>query len=203
MGVFIGVVLAPLLGWEFLTEISWLLTAIALGLIAIMKQRAYLLICALLAGLLIGLWRGSLEIIQLHSYDNLYETVVVIKGRVSEGMDRDKRGNSVLRLDNVSMRSNNLGGKLWVTLEKNPEINRSDMVTISGKLDKGFGTFAGSIYQADIVKIERPTPGDIALHVRDWFATALRSAIPNPEAALGIGYLVGQRRDLPQELDAA
>lgn len=37
--------------------------------------------------------------------------------------------------------------------------------------------------------------------VRDWFAEGVRVAIAEPEASLGIGFLVGQRSTLPEELD--
>ena len=69
--------------------------------------------------------------------------------------------------------------------------------------ENGFGTFAGSVYRANILYIKRPQPGDIALHIRDWFANAVRQAVPEPEASLGVSYLVGQRRALPEKLDIA
>ncbi|HEY1085748.1 MAG TPA: ComEC/Rec2 family competence protein [Candidatus Saccharimonadales bacterium] len=203
IGIFAGVVLAPALKWEFLGAISWLLTGILLGLIAITRQRAYLLAVALVGGLLIGLWRGSLEVSNLHAYDSLYGQAVTLRGVVSDDADTDKRGAVVLRLGDISLDGKVLSGKLWVTLAEKPEVKRSDIVTVSGQLEKGFGTFAGSMYRAEVSKIERPAPGDIALRVRDWFAAAIHTAIPDPEASLGVGYLVGQRRDLPAELDNA
>lgn len=70
-------------------------------------------------------------------------------------------------------------------------------------MSEGFGSFAASMYRAELVKVERPVPGDIALRIRDWFSGAVRQAIPEPEASLGVGFLVGERRSLPEELDTA
>jgi competence protein ComEC len=59
------------------------------------------------------------------------------------------------------------------------------------------------MYRAKLVAAERPEPGDVALRARDWFSSGVRKAIPEPEASLGVGYLVGERRSLPDELDKA
>lgn len=67
----------------------------------------------------------------------------------------------------------------------------------------GFGNFSSAVYRAKLLNVQRPEPGDVARQVRDWFADTVRRAIPDPQAALGIGYLVGQRRALPPELDEA
>jgi competence protein ComEC len=55
--------------------------------------------------------------------------------------------------------------------------------------------------QARLINIRDPPSPDYALGVRDWFASGIRAAIPDPQAALGAGYLVGQRSTLPAELD--
>lgn len=48
---------------------------------------------------------------------------------------------------------------------------------------------------------DRPQPGDVARRVRDWFADAIRTAVAEPQASLGIGYLLGQRTALPDTLE--
>ena len=94
-------------------------------------------------------------------------------------------------------------GQVWVTVKQTGMIRRSDELTIRGKLSSGFGSFTASMYDADVVVLKRPEPGDIALEVRDWFAEGVRRATDEPESSLGLGYLLGQRRGLPDELDAA
>jgi competence protein ComEC len=43
-------------------------------------------------------------------------------------------------------------------------------------------------------------PGDLARRVRDWFGGLVRQVIGEPEVDLGMGYLMGQRRSLPDSL---
>ena len=200
--VFVGVVLAPIVAWQFHT-FSWLLTGITLVVFAAAKQRIWLALLAVIGGLVIGLWRGDIEQADLTAYESLGGATIQLRGKVSDDADIDKHGNTVLRLSDISYKGQAFGGKIWVTLNKKLPIERSDEVVVAGKLQAGFGTFVASIYRAEIKRIDRPQPGDVALHVRDWFAGAVRNAISEPQASLGVGYLVGQRRALPPELDEA
>jgi competence protein ComEC len=127
----------------------------------------------------------------------------VVKGKVSENPDTGKNGELVLRLNDVTIEGHILPGLIWVSAGSQPEIKRGDIVTVKGKLSEGFGNFPASMYRAEVIRAERPVPGDVAGRVRDWFADAVRAGVPEPEASLGIGYLVGQRRGLPPELDQA
>lgn len=68
-------------------------------------------------------------------------------------------------------------------------------------LNEGFGNLPAAMYRAKLVHIERPKYSDMGRQVRDWFAGVIRKVIPEPEASLGIGYLVGQRSVLPEKLD--
>ncbi|HEY0891635.1 MAG TPA: ComEC/Rec2 family competence protein, partial [Cellvibrio sp.] len=184
--------------------LGWLLTGILLTLIACMRQRTWFLLFALGGGMIVGYWRGGLEQSVLDMCTPLYGKVITLKGTVSDDADVDKQGDTVLRLKDIMIENRHLSGAVWVVLSNSiNEIERSDRIAVTGKLQQGFGTFAGTMYRAEPVKIERPEPGDIALHVRDWFAGAVRQAIPEPESSLGVGYLVGQRRNLPEDLDAA
>lgn len=123
-----------------------------------------------------------------------------MSGRVTEDVDSGTDGQLTIRLDNLKLGDQSLHGTLWATTSNTADIKRSDFIKIKGKLNKGFGSFAGVMYQAQLIQIQRPQPGDIALRVRDWFAGAVRLAIPDPEASLGIGFLIGQKRALPPDL---
>lgn len=204
LGMFLGVVAAPTFSASWITGSVWLLVGITLVLSACIYQRAAWVLAALLGGVVIGLWRGTVTDETYAAYDPLVGKTIVLQGTVSEDIASDKKGSITLRLKNIYYQEKALHGLVWVSLgAKSADIQRSDTVTISGKTTDGFGTFAASIYRGTLIKVERPKPGDVALHVRDWFATAIRRAIPEPEASLGVGYLVGQRRNLPVELDTA
>jgi competence protein ComEC len=184
-------------------QIAWIVSSAGLAGIILWRRNAYLIPLLIIAGFVCGLWRGSIEQSQLTVYKNLYQSKVVLVGKVSDDPDIDKTGGLVLRISESSINKHQLPGKLWVTAATKYDIKRGDIVTAKGVLKQGFGNFAGTVYRANITKVQRPEPGDIARQVRDWFADAVRVAIPDPQSSLGIGYLVGQRRALPPDLSEA
>lgn len=200
-GFIIGVILAR--EWSVFLSVAWLLTGISLCLLAAQGMRLWLVPIAIVGGLTLGLWRGSDVQHTMSGYKHVVGTNVAIYGTVSEDVDRNQRGQLVLRLRNVHIENKPIAGSMWVTLSDDATIRRSDIVFVHGKISKGFGNFAASMYSADVRKVKRPVPGDVALEVRDHFASGVRAAIDDPEASLGLGYLVGQRRGLPEELDTA
>lgn len=201
VSIVVGVVAAQY--WSGLHSVVWLIAGISLAALGFWRGRLYAVIFVIVAGGLIGLWRGSVSRQALTPYENIIGHTAEVKGKVSEDPDTGKNGELVLRLSDVVIEGHNLPGMIWASAQSRPEIKRSDLVTIKGKLSEGFGNFPASMYRAKVVEAKRPVPGDVAMQVRDWFANAIRQAIPEPEASLGIGYLVGQRRSLPPELDEA
>ena len=203
LGVIIGVVGSIYLSYGSFSGMGWLLLGCVLLLPLLKEQRVWMVGLTLIAGVFIGLWRGGVGQVGLDYYEQLVGSQVEISGRVMEDPDVDGRGQTVLRLTDIVVREQRLPGNVWVVLAKNDDIKRSDRVTVAGKMTKGFGAFAGTIYRAEIVRIERPVPGDVAVEARDWFAERVRAHIPAPEADLGLGFLLGLRRALPAELSEA
>jgi len=200
LGVVIGVIAVMWAPFGVFSSWIWLVAGVTLFVPVVCGQRRWMIVLAILAGVVIGLWRGSLGQIGLDYYDQLFGQEVTVIGQVSEDADIDKRGQTVLRLGNIRLGDQELPGSLWVTIDKTEVIKRSDIVTVSGKLKEGFAAFAGSIYRAKLLEVERPVPGDVAVGWRDWFAERVRSQLPEAESALGLGFLLGLRRALPPDL---
>lgn len=202
--LFVGVVLAHAIAPGTFSSIAWLLAGILLLVATAVYRRMWVVSLAIIAGLCIGLWRGSVHADDLAVYRQLYGKTAELSGTVAEDIDTNKRGQLVLRLKDITVAGHSLKGLMWVTVRApNATIQRSDRVTVRGKISEGFGTFAASIYTASLLDIARPQPGDIALSVRNWFAGGVDKATNEPQTSLGLGYLVGQRRGLPEELDTA
>jgi len=156
-----------------------------------------------MGAILFGWWRGLVSQDELMLFQPLYGKTISIEGAVKDDIDTGSANQMVIRLDGLQMGDKTLPGTLWVTAAIGGDIKRGDRLEINGKLVNGFGNFAGVMYLANITKIIHPKPGDMARIVRDWFADAVRRAIPEPESSLGIGFLVGQRRSLPADLATA
>jgi len=201
-GVTLGIITSFAFSLSIPTPVS-LFIAFLLFVIGFRKKRVYSFGLVLVAGILVGFLRGNSYRDQLSGYEAIIGKTVTVQGVVADDSDIGQRGEAVLRLGDIIINNYSLGGTVWVSISQKADIKRGDNVTIKGKLSNGFGSFAASMYQADLVKVERPVPGNIALTARDTFADAVRWAIPEPEASLGVGYVVGQRRSLPEELDEA
>ena len=152
---------------------------------------------------MIGLWRGSVSQVSLASYEMIIGQKHTVQGVVAEDIDTNASGLTVLRLTDIVVGGQSMEGSVWATIAGMKNMRRNDIVTLTGTLQPGFGSFAATMYRANLTHVSRPEPGDVALEVRDEFAKGVRRSILDPEASLGLGYLVGQRRGLPEDLDTA
>ena len=202
LGVVVGLMTAAVSRLPF-GSIEWLVLAGLLIIFGFSKKRVYVIPALLLAGFLIGAVRGGFYQAELRPYEAIIGKEVILSGEMMDDADRGEAGEIALRLKNISLAGKAAGGFVWLSTSGDAEMKRGDNVTVRGKLSEGFGSFAASMHRAELVQVERPVTGDVALRVRDTFSDAVRQAVSEPEASLGVGYLVGERRSLPEELDTA
>lgn len=181
----------------------WLFVGLGLLGFVFWRRSRYLLPLAIVGGLVVGFWRGSLLESQLDVYKQLIGQKVQVEGKVSDDPDIGEHGELLVRLSDISIDRHDVAGKIWVGMSNAPDIKRSDVLILNGKMNEGFGNFSAVMYQPDLVNVFRPQPGDVALQVRDEFADKVRMGLNEPQASLGLGYLLGQRRALPDELTEA
>jgi len=201
--IVIGTAIVPAINQSLFASVGWLIVASILAAICLWKRATILIPVIVIAGLLIGLWRGSVVSSELTVFQHLVGKSVSITGNVTYDPDDGDHGDTDLRLGNLFADTQPISGKVWVSTTVNGQIKRGDIVTVKGKLSDGFGSFPASMYEARVTNVQRPQPGDVARQVRDWFADKVRLAIGEPESSLGLGYLLGQKRALPSDLQQA
>lgn len=158
-------------------------------------------ILSLLLGVFVGYIRGSIELDNLRQYEQYIGRTVILQGRMADDPDIDESGLQVLKLSNIHIDGGSIAGArglVRVTTKSAELIRRSDTVLIHGKLSKGFGTFSGTLYRGDLLSVFPSY--DFARDIRDWFVAAIRRAVPEPQSSLGVGFLVGQKSALPNDL---
>lgn len=198
-GVVVGVAAAQ----QVQVDISgWIVVVITIiiGGAALKTRRRYALVLMVAVGVFAGLARGSADQSQLKLYEPLIGRQVVIVGTVKDDADTAVGGGLRLQIGSVRLGERALPGQIWVTLAKPSDIKRGDKLTLDGTLRPGFGNYAASLPRAALRKIERVPGGDPVLEVRDGFAAQVRRAIREPEASLGIGFLLGKKSELPAQL---
>ncbi len=200
LGFLGGVGLCALINASSFTNPIWLIGSIIFIALTMVFRYRWLIILVVSAGCVAGLWRGSILQSDLSAYQPYYGAVVKLSGRVAQDASLGSQGDLRVSLKNVSIAGSPLKGQAWVSLPK-VDVKRGDIITVSGKLGEGFGSTSATIYRAEIIEIVRPNPGDVARRVRDWFGAGVRATVPDPQASLGLGYLVGQKTALPKDLE--
>jgi competence protein ComEC len=216
----VGLALLPRTG--ILAAPIWPILAGVLIILTFISRLRVIVIFALVAGLLLGLWRGTLARVDLTAYNDWIGQNVILRGTVKEDPDfgtshdlRMKIVNAEIMLsddyeklsgevENLDDHFTPLPGQIWVSvMARGAEVKRSDTVEISGKLRSGFGTFPASMSFADLASVTRSPDADPMRDLRDAFGEKLRTAIDAPAADLGMGILAGQKTALPADLSTA
>lgn len=180
--------------------------AIGLGALLVLlgfwKKRRVLILLVMIGAVLLGNAFGTVTMNARQVYAELYGKHVVLRATIADDTDQAKRGKVHLKLRDISIDGHDLSGRIFATVSAPESLRRSDIVTVDGLLDRGFGNFAASMTGV-VTNAQRPEPGDVALDVRDGFAANVKRAVDEPAASLGIGYLLGKKSALPDDLITA
>ena len=171
-------------------------------MIAFIKPRVAFIVLALLAGMVMMFFRAAEELKDEDYIRQFFGKTVVVSGVISGDPEMDD-GSTKYKLADLSFGENveyETSGNLYISGMKNSKLKRSDHVVLRGKMSEGFGTYAGYMYKPEMLKWERPEPGDLILKVRNWFAERIEKLIPEPQNKLGLSYLLGMKSGLPDEL---
>lgn len=203
VGIVLGAALVPYVKSSIFAPVIWVCIAITICVIVLWQRSVCLVPLMIMAGIVCGLWRGSVLESDLAVYRTAIGHRVTLSGTVNDDPDIGKHGELLLRLNDVAINQHAVPGKVWVSTIGKGELKRGDHIVVSGKLSEGFGSFAAVMYRGGVEGVQRPQPGDVARQVRDWYADKIRLGIREPQVSLGLGYLLGQRRALPPELSEA
>lgn len=199
LGIVAGVWVAQYEAARFFIGVSWFLTAVMGIAITLLRRHVWMLLVIIAAGILLGIARGSMVIEASAAYERLIGSVIQIEGVIVDDADTNAKGDLALRLGSIVYESEELGGRVWVTIDGMDGLRRGDTVTVSGMLAKGFGTFDATMYDARLVAVVRSSDANPLLEVRDALSRQIRSVLPETEAALGTGFLLGQKSSLPDD----
>lgn len=197
-GLLGGIALGYFWRTAYFGEIQWLVIALALLAIVLIKRIVIFILLAVVAGIILGLWRGGIVMTANNSYQQFIGQNVTLEGTISDDVAQ-KNGQSGMKLSNIKINNTELGGTVWSSTSTSLELKRGDVVLLNGRLSDGFGKFAASMSYAKLADT-RTYSNNFALQLRDKFTSGLKHAVPNPEASLGAGYLDGQHNNLPDNL---
>ena len=197
----LGVVVSRAASTFLGNSVWWLALGLTFAVAAFFSRVRYIAVSLMvLAGLLVGYWRGAGYNQSLVAYEKYIGQRVSVSGRVYTDPSHDAQGQLRIKVTDVYIKDERVGGILWVTLSDQTPLKRSNYVTLDGLLSKGFGTVPAALYRAKISAYSETTYSDPGRPMRDRFASAVRLGIKDPEAALANGFLVGEQASLPEKL---
>ena len=198
-GVLGGIALAQI--WQ-VSIWGFLIIGVILLITGWLVQRKLSIAIVLVAGLCIGLARGGWGQQQQSVYRDLYRKHVALSGVVADDVDITGHGTTLVYVRNVMIAGHTLPGKLFATVTGGERLKRSDRITLDGVIDQGFGSVPAT-FTGKVTSVTRESGSDVPRDVRDTFASYVRQAIREPESSLGIGYLLGQKNALPDDIVTA
>jgi len=160
-----------------------------------------LAVAAFLCGTIIGLWRGAIEHSAFAAFAPYYGQTVMVQGMVKDATQPNEQASQRLQLQDIHLNNQLMHGEVWVELAGKTTAAQGESVTLNGGLGKGFGSFQAAMYRPQIVQ-RLPVTADTTRTVRSWFVDNVRHAIAEPQASLGLGFLIGESGSLPPELEA-
>lgn len=203
MAIGLVAILAGLLAARFGATVNLNIMIVGFLLLPLLSKRKFpALLVILLIGLNLGLWRGQITRSQLDAYNPLYDQKVILVGRVIDDSSYAYKSQTEFHIGDVQVVTRDgakkLPGRVRVRGYGAPSVRRGDAVEVYGKLKEGYGNRQGSISFAKITVHGRSA--NIIEDVRAKYFAGVYTALPEPNASLGLGFLVGLRTLLPEDL---
>lgn len=194
-GILVGLALAKV---NYQVNADLIFISLLLFPVIFLRKRSAIIL-ALSIGVIFGLWRGGQLQSDLKFYQLYQSRQVSVAGTVIDDTSYDESGQLEFQIENIELAGNKLPGRLRIRgFTGALVIRRGDKVSVEGKLYPGFGSRQGSISYGTIKLVQRNSSWTESLR-RDFFS-GVYTALPEPQASLGLGFLVGTRTLLPEVL---
>lgn len=201
-GCMLGVLLGLVNARYQVVEVS-LYNYLCLGVLTLpflIKGKILAIIPCVCLGLVLGQYRGAEFAQTLLVYDTYQDQKVQLSGSIQTDPVYTDTGQTEFYITNPMFfeEVHRSPGRVRVRTF-NATVQRGDTVTVSGTLRDGFASWQGAVYYAQ-TDVENKGSGFIH-NFRQNFIASIYSVLPDPEASLGLGFLIGVRSLLPESLE--
>ena len=183
--------LAPNIGWCF--------AAVVFLIMCWRRRTLATLIVAVLFGLCLGGWRGSIYMQKLAAYEPWQYRKITVAVTAKDDAVYDKHKQLSFNAKDITMPDGQrLAGQIQISGFGENAVFQGDDVLATGKLYPGYGAYQACMSFAMLnMTGHHPTP---VSDIRRRFTAGMQSALPEPLAPFAMGLLVGQRATLPDEV---
>lgn len=153
----------------------------------------------LVVGFLLGLWHGGAVMSEVRLYDRLVDQKVTMSGTVVQDSTYGSKRQIDFLIDHVRVDGHELPGSVRITSFDPVEPKQGDTVVATAKAKPGFGNYQLGLYYAHVEGVGKGTSWIGWL--RHQFSAAILNVVPEPQASLGLGFLLGIKSQLPDTLN--
>lgn len=196
-GLLVGIALGKVAPW--FAAWCWIVAGALLLPLVFTQKRWWSIIIAIIAGVIIGWQRGTVETIALAKYEPYIGNIVLVGGTITDDPQLNERSQTEFSLGSVSINKQAMAGRMYISVAGKNALKRGDRVLLKGKASDGFGSYQATMRYSDVVAVN--TGATPIRDIREHFSASVREVVPEPEASLGLGFVVGQRSALPPDLD--
>jgi len=168
------------------------------------NRTTFVVLWVVLAGVLLGIWRGSVYIHALQPYRTLarHKVVFIATADADAVYGTNSQLSFVVRDVRITYpRDQRVPGTVKVSGFGEAMVYRGDWLEVQGSLYPTRGASQATVSFAQLHKIGGSSTAVDTL--RRKFTAGLQSALPEPLASFGLGLLIGQRNTLPAALTQA
>lgn len=175
-----------------------LLLAVIIGLIYVRIRLLARTLILVLAPAFVFITSSSL-VINLAIYQNLYGNDIAIIGTVQDDAAYNNYSDYEFNITKIKFAEDgeSLKGRVRVRTKQNIALYRGDRVLVHGKLRPALGPRAASISYANVFLVSSKPSWLESLRLK--FFGSIYTALPEPHASLGIGFIAGVRSSIQKE----
>lgn len=184
----------------YLVDGTWCLLAFGLMVPLLRKKSFWTLLAVVAFGLSLGAMRGSVYMQHLARYDNYFDRKITIVAVAGEDATYNKYKQLTFDAHNVVLEQTGerLVGKIGLSGFGTNAIFAGDTLRVTGKLRPSHGSYQAKMSYGTVEVVTRGH-GFIP-ELRRRFVAGMQTALPEPLASFGMGLLIGQRANLPDQV---
>lgn len=199
IGFTIGVWVVNFYYNSLFTASDWLAVALLILLVGLLTRTRFAILIILVAGLMLGAFRGSMEIEKLIVVNDLNNKIVSLVGTIDDTPQLDASSSQQFNLKEVTLDDIKIDKNIQIQTFSRLEFSVGDRVMVQGKLLQGSNGRTLTMRFAKVLEIEKSQNTDALSGIKDQFIDNTINYIGEPAASLGLGLVLGQKSGLPAD----
>ena len=178
-------------------SLGWLASGLLLLIIGLLTRTRVAVFLVILAGVMLGLWRGGLAIQQSAEFYEVAGQPVVLSGEVIDVPNIVGASIQAFKIKNILIDEKLFESTLDIETFSKLTINKGDIVTVKGQILYGERYDYATMKFATVLSVVSSEKVDSLIQLKSGFSGNVRKYIDEPGASLGLGFVLGQKTGLP------